>query len=110
MHAEFRSDECDPDEPLTFEDPESSTKLCHGDMIGLRGECSVSFVTLEVEKCECLVDTASGPCQRVAWRHLKCVSSTMTRALMKDLPEGAHGMVHCTSLGMCIVEAMHGTG
>ena len=47
MHAEFRSDECDPDEPLTFEDPESSTKLCHGDMIGLRGECSVSFVTLE---------------------------------------------------------------
>jgi len=87
MHAEFRSDECDPDEPLTFEDPESSTKLCHGDMIGLRGECSVSFVTLEVEKCECLVDTASGPCQRVAWRHLKCVSSTMTRALMKDLPE-----------------------
>ena len=47
MHAEFHSDDHDPEEPLIFEDPESSTELFHGDMIGLRGECSVSFVTVE---------------------------------------------------------------
>ena len=47
MHAEFHTDDYDPDEPLIFEDPESSTELCHGDMIRLRGEGSVSFVTLE---------------------------------------------------------------
>ena len=36
MHAEFRCDECDPDKPLIFgEDPQSSTELFNGDMIGL---------------------------------------------------------------------------